>query len=60
LRDTGLAGAAGSSDDSRVGGFTVRDGLEDARRVVDSVSRCSTSRETNPARRTRASRIIVA
>jgi hypothetical protein len=29
LRDAGLAGAAGSGDDSRVGGFTVRDGLED-------------------------------
>ena len=35
LRDAGLAGAAGSSDDGRVGGFPVRDGFEDAREVVD-------------------------
>ena len=35
VRDAGLAGAAGSGDDSRVGGFTVRDWLEDAGKVVD-------------------------
>ena len=35
LRDARLAGAAGSSDDGRVGGFTVRDGLENAREMVD-------------------------
>jgi hypothetical protein len=35
VRDAGLAGAAGSGDDSRVGGFAVRDGLENAREMVD-------------------------
>jgi len=35
LRDARLAGAAGASHDSRVGGFTVRNGLKDAREVVD-------------------------
>ncbi len=35
LRDAGLAGAAGSSDDGRVGGFTVREGLKNAGEVVD-------------------------
>jgi hypothetical protein len=35
LRDAGLAGAAGPSNDSRVGGFPVRDWLEDAGEVVD-------------------------
>jgi len=28
-------GAAGSGDDSRVGGFAVRDGLKDAGEVID-------------------------
>jgi hypothetical protein len=35
LRDARLAGAAGSSDDGRVGGFSVRDGLKNAGEVVD-------------------------
>jgi hypothetical protein len=35
FRDTGFAGPAGSGDDGCVGGFTVRDGLEDAGEVVD-------------------------
>jgi len=35
FRDARLPRPAGSGDDSRVGGFTVRDGLEDAREMVD-------------------------
>ena len=35
LRDTRLPRPAGSGDDSCVGWFSVRDGLEDAREVVD-------------------------
>ena len=35
LRDTGFSRPAGSGDDGRVGGFTVRDGLENAGKVVD-------------------------
>jgi hypothetical protein len=35
LGDAGLTGAAGAGDDGRVGGFAVRDGLEDAREMVD-------------------------
>ena len=35
MRDARLAGAAGSGDDGRVGGLSVRDGLENAREVVD-------------------------
>jgi hypothetical protein len=35
LRDARLPGSAGSGDDSGVGGFSVRDGLENAGKVVD-------------------------
>jgi len=35
LRDAGLTGAAGSGDDGRVGGFTIRDWFENAGEVVD-------------------------
>jgi len=35
LRDARLPGSAGSGDDSGVGGFSVRDGLENAGEVVD-------------------------
>jgi len=41
LRDTDFARSAGSGDDSRVGGFPVRDGLEDAREVVEPTARYS-------------------
>ncbi len=34
LRDAGLAGAAGAGDDGGIGGFAVRDGIEDAGEVV--------------------------
>ena len=58
LRDAGFAGAAGPGDDGGVGRLSVRDRFEDAIELLISASRCSTSRRTNPARRTRASRII--
>ena len=58
LRDTGFAGAAGPGNDGGVGWLSVRDGLENAKEVLTSASQCSTSRGMNPARRTRASRII--
>ncbi len=35
LRDTCLAGAAGTSDDGGVSGFSVRDRFKDAREMVD-------------------------
>jgi len=35
LGDAGLASAAGSGDDSGVGGFAIRDWFEDAREVID-------------------------
>ena len=35
LRDTGLAGAARPGDDGGVGRLSVRDGLENAREVID-------------------------
>ncbi|GAA0275229.1 hypothetical protein GCM10009000_108410 [Halobacterium noricense] len=35
MRDARLPGSAGSGDDSGVGGFSVRDGLENAGEVVD-------------------------
>jgi hypothetical protein len=35
VRDAGLAGAAGPGDDGGVGGFPVRDGLENAGEMVD-------------------------
>ena len=53
LRDAGLAGAAGSGDDSRVGGFTVRDWLEDAREMVDfGVAMLNFSRDESGAKDT--------
>jgi len=59
LRDARLAGAAGSGDDSRVGGFTVRDGFKNAGKVVDfGVAMLNFPRDEPGAERTRASRII--
>jgi hypothetical protein len=53
LRDARLAGAAGSGDYGRVGGFAVRDWFEDAGEVIDfGVAMLNFSRDESGAKDT--------
>jgi len=58
LRDAGLAGAARPGHDSRLCWLTAREWFENAREVVDLGVAMLDFPGTNPARSTRASRII--
>jgi len=58
LREAGLAGAAGAGDDGGIAGSLFVMGSRTLERWLTSASQCSISRGTNPARRTRASRIM--
>jgi hypothetical protein len=52
LRDTGLPRSAVPGDDGSIGGFPVRDGLEDAGEVVEfGVSMLDFSRDEHRRRR---------